>query len=484
MTGGIPMEDRQENFKEIKNLKAGYMVAVLAVAAFVGLFSETALNLALTNIMSDFNVEAATAQWLTTGYLLTLGILVPISAVLIQTFSARKLFFTSLTLGSLGMLIGGLAPTFSFLVIARVIQAIGTSILLPLMTNCILIIFPPNKRGSIMGLIGLVIMTAPAIGPTLSGIIVDKLSWHWIFWLCLPMLLTCLVFGIFFVKNVTHLTKPKIDKLSVVLSTIGFGGIVFGFSAVGEGGGGWSDAHVLLPIGIGILSLIFFSYRQLHMENPIINLRVFTYPMFSLGVLLVFLAMLMILSNAILLPMYLKGGLLLSAFSAGITLLPGGLLNGIMSPINGRLMDRYGAKWLVVIGFSLTTIASSLFINITSDTKHFTIILMHVCLSIGIAFIMMPSQTNGLNQLPRKLYPYGTAVMSTLQQISGAIGTALAISFMTMGQTSFLKDVGENPSAMVLRDSLVYGVRKGYMLLMVASIIGLIVSLFLKRVKV
>ncbi|OCA90222.1 MULTISPECIES: DHA2 family efflux MFS transporter permease subunit [unclassified Bacillus (in: firmicutes)] len=460
------------------------MMAVLAVAAFIGLFSETALNLALINIMHDFNIEASTAQWLTTGYLLTLGILVPVSAILIQTFTTRQLFFFSLAMGIVGTLIGGLAHSFPILVSARVIQAIGTAILLPLMTNCTLIIFPPHKRGVVMGLMGLVIMSAPAFGPTFSGIIVDQLSWHWIFWTCLPILLLSMGAGIFFMKNVTKLTKPKIDIRSVILSSIGFGGIVYGFSAAGEGGGGWGEAHVLLPIGIGLFFLILFSFRQIYTDNPMINLRVFTYPMFSLGVSLVFLAMLMILSNAILLPMYLKGGLLLSAFTAGLTLLPGGIMNGIMSPINGKLMDKYGARWLVVIGFVLTSIASILFLQITADTSLSTIIIMHVCLSIGIAFIMMPSQTNGLNQLPRKYYPDGTAVMSTLQQIAGAIGTALAITFMTMGQNSYLNEAGSYPNSEVLTEALIYGVKKGYILIMVASITGLLLSLFLKRVKV
>ena len=482
--GNHQLESKRANDKETKNVKAGFMMSVLAVSAFIGLFSETALNLALINIMNDFHIEASTAQWLTTGYLLTLGILVPVSAIVIQTFTTRQLFFTSLALGIIGAFVGGIAPSFPILVAARVIQAIGTSILLPLMTNCTLLIFPAHKRGFVMGLMGLVIMSAPAFGPTISGVIVDKLSWHWIFWLCLPILVLALLAGILLIRNVTTITKPKIDALSIILSTLGFGGIVFGFSASGEGGGGWSDFQVLLPIGIGIISLALFAFRQIRIENPIINLRVFTYPMFSLGVLLVFCAMLMILSNAILLPMFLKGGLLLSAFAAGITLLPGGVINGIMSPINGKLMDKYGAKWLVRIGFLLTTIASTLYLRIGADTGVSTVIVMHVCLCVGISFIMMPSQTNGLNQLPREYYPYGTAVMSTLQQIAGAVGTSLAVSFMTMGQTAYLNKAGNNQGTEVLVNALIYGVKRGYILIMAASIIGLCASLFIKRVKV
>ncbi|WP_317949713.1 MFS transporter, partial [Rossellomorea marisflavi] len=231
------------------------------IAGFIGLFSETALNMALSNLIQDFGIHETTAQWLTTGYLLTLGILVPVSGLILQWFTTRQLFVVSLVFSIIGTFIAAIAPSFGFLMVARVVQAMGTALMLPLMFNTILLIVPPHKRGKIMGLMGLVIMFAPAVGPTLSGLILESLTWHWIFWISLPFLLIALVFGIFFMQNVSTPTRPKIDIVSIILSTIGFGGVVYGFSSAGEGGG-WSEPVVIISIAAGVIGLIIFCLRQ------------------------------------------------------------------------------------------------------------------------------------------------------------------------------------------------------------------------------
>ena len=215
-----------------------------------------------------------------------------------------------------------------------------------------------------------------------------------------------------------------------------------------------------------------------------LNLRVFKFPMFSIGLLMVFLGMMIILSSSILLPMYLKGGLLLSAFAAGLVLLPGGIVNGIMSPITGKLFDTFGPRYLVIPGFVLTTIFTYLFTNLTTGTTQLTVIIMHTCMFIGVAMIMMPSQTNGLNQLPRQYYPDGAAVMNTLQQIAGAIGTAVAVSIMSAGQASYLATAADPTNPLAVSEALTAGVQNAFMFALIASIIGLVVSFFVKRVNV
>lgn len=457
----------------------------LMIGAFIGLLSETALNMAFTEIMSDFGIETHAVQWLTTGYLLVLGILVPVSALLLQWFSTRQLFSASLLFSILGTLVAAVAPNFAILLIARVIQAIGTGLLLPLMTTVILVIFPAHKRGTVMGTMGLVITFAPAVGPTLSGLVVEKLSWHWIFWICLPLLILTFFFGLKFMQNVSTITKPKIDILSVLLSTIGFGGIVYGFSNAGEGAGSWGDSLVIVPLLLGVIGLTLFAIRQFRMEKPMLNLRVFKFKMFTFGVIIVFICMMLILSASILLPLYLKGGLLLAAFSAGLMLLPGGVINGLMSPFTGRLFDKFGPRVLVFPGFIITTLFTFLFTNVTTETSTIAVILMHTGLFIGVAMIMMPGQTNGLNQLPKEYYPDGAAVMNTLQQIAGAIGTAIAISIMSAGQMTYMADhAGDVNDPIFMSGALTAGVQNAFMFAFIASIIGLIVSLFVRRVKV
>ncbi|WP_433957267.1 DHA2 family efflux MFS transporter permease subunit [Cytobacillus horneckiae] len=477
------MEQTANTQAEQVKIKPVPIAIALMIGAFIGLFSETALNMVFTNIMEEFNIDAHVVQWLTTGYLLVLGILVPVSGLLLQWFTTRQLFIASLTFSILGTLIGAFAPNFEFVLLSRLVQAVGTALLLPLMTNVILLIFPPNKRGTVMGTMGLVIMCAPAVGPTLAGLLVDSWGWQSIFWVFLPILLFTLIFGLIFMQNVSTITKPKIDVLSIILSTIGFGGIVYGFSSAGEGAGSWGDITVLLPIIIGAIGIILFAIRQFRMEHPMLDLTVFKFPMFSVGVLMVFLCMMIILSSAILLPMYLKGGLLMTALAAGLVLLPGGFINGFMSPITGRLFDKFGPKYLVTPGFILTTVMTFLFTKVTTETSSVTVIVMHTILFIGVAMIMMPSQTNGLNQLPKRYYPDGSAIMNTLSQIAGAIGTAVAVSIMAAGQSGYLA-AAASTDRNAMAEAMTAGVQNAFLFAFVASIIGLIVSFFVKRVKV
>lgn len=472
----------QQKTEEIKFKTLPILISLL-LAGFIGMFSETALNVALSDLMNVLQITPSTAQWLTTAYLLTLGILVPISGLLLQWFTTRQLFVAALCFSILGTFLAAVSPNFEFLLTARVVQAMGTALLLPLMFNTILVIIPPAKRGAAMGLIGLVIMVAPAIGPTIAGLLIESLSWHWIFWLSLPFLVIALVCGILFMQNVTKVTKPRIDALSIVLSSLGFGGIVYGFSSAG-GTDGWGTPKVIIPIIIGIVALALFVFRQVKMKEPMINMRAFKYPMFVVGVVMVFIAMMVILSSMLILPMYLQQGQGYTAFKAGLLLLPGGLINGLMSPLMGRLFDKYGPKWLVIPGLIIIAVSLWFFSSITATSTVVFVIVLHSALMIGVSMIFMPAQTNGINQLPMELYPDGTAIMNTLQQVAGAIGTALAVSIMTAGTNSFLKGVADPEDPVNMLSAFTNGVQNAFIFGMIVSIVGLVVAFFLKRVIV
>ena len=471
----LAMEQSQTGIKPIPILIA------FLIAGFVGLFSETALNMALGNLMIEFDVVSSTVQWITTGYLLTMGILIPVSALLIQWFSTRQLFVASLLFSIAGAIVSGMAPTFSALLLGRVIQAIGTGLLIPLMFNTVLVIFPIHKRGTIMGLVGLVMMSAPAIGPATAGLIIEVLSWNWILWLLIPFLLFSLVYGLLFVQNVTTLTKPKIDVLSILLSTIGFGGIVYGFSVAGHKG--WGSPVVISTLIIGLMSLIIFSSRQFKLDKPMLDLRTLKYPMFTLALLSVSATFMIILSSMILLPLYLQIGLGLTALTAGLILMPGGALNGILSPVAGRVYDMYGPKWLLTPGFIIMIIMLWLLSNVTTETTIPMAIFLHSGLMIGVTFVMMPVQTHGLNALPKNLYPDGTALINTLLQVSGSIGTALAITIMSTSQNNFLKTVADPSDPSLVSTSLTAGVQTAFILGIVLAVFGLVISFFIKSPK-
>ncbi|MEK4137553.1 DHA2 family efflux MFS transporter permease subunit [Kurthia sp. FSL E2-0154] len=455
------------------------MAFVLMLGAFIGLFSETALNMALTNIMADFSINASAAQWLTTGYLLTLGILVPVSALILRWFTTRQLVIASFTFSIIGSIIAALAPSFAILLIGRIIQALGTGILLPLLMNVILLIFPIYKRGIVMGLMGLVITTAPAVGPTIAGLIVDSLGWAYIFWLSVILFIALGVFGVKQIDNVATITKPKIDVLSIVLSTIGFGGLIFSLSTIAEKS--ISAPEVWVTLVTGVIAIMLFVVRQFTMKIPMLNLAVFKQPMFTLGTLQLFIGMLLILSTAILLPLYVKGALLYSAALAGVILLPGSSINAILAPFIGKNFEKIGAKTLLTIGFALAFIGSILFIfSLKADAALWQVIGSHIVFFAGISFIIMPAQTNGLNQLPRQLYSDGSAVMNTLQQIAGAAGTAVAITLMVQGQKIFMS---ENPQSLPT-EMIAAGTNHVFHYIAGIALIGFISTFFVKRVHV
>ena len=332
-----------------------------------------------------------------------------------------------------------------------------------------------------MGLIGLVMMTAPAVGPATSGLIIELLSWNWILWLLIPFLVFSLVYGLAYVQNVSVLSKPKIDVLSILLSTVGFGGIVYGFSIAGEKG--WGNLLVISTITIALISLIIFSLRQFKLDKPMLDLRTLKYPKYTLGLLSVSATFMIILSTMILLPLYLQIGLGLTALTAGLVLMPGGIINGALSPIAGRIFDKFGSKWLLTPGFIIMIITLWNLSNVTTETSIAMVIFLHSSLMIGVTLIMMPAQTNGLNELPRELYADGTALINTLLQVSGSIGTALAITIMSASQNSFLENVADPSAPSAVSSSLTAGVQTAFILGIVLAISGLIMSFFIKSSK-
>ncbi|MCU6792746.1 DHA2 family efflux MFS transporter permease subunit [Paenibacillus sp. WQ 127069] len=459
-------------------------MASLMLAGFVGTFNETALNIALSNFIQVFSISTSIAQWLTTGYLLTLGILIPLSGLLMQWFTTRQLFLTAAIVSLAGAGIGGMAGSFEVLLTGRILQATGTGLLLPLMFNMVFIIFPAHKRGMAMGLVTMIFTAAPAVGPTVSGLLIANLSWHWIFWLSFVLMLIALLVGSLYMQNVSTITKPRIDLFSLAVSTVGFGGIVFGFSHAGEGDAGWNNAMVVWPLIVGGVALILFVFRQLTMERPLMNVKAFKHPMFLVGTLLIFVCMSINISSMLLLPMFLIRVLEMSTLSAAIILLPGGIVMGLSSPLIGRLFDKFGPRFLVIPGLVLAAVALWFFTDITAISTTAFIVTLHVCLMIGIALVWMPAQTNGMNQLPREMHRDGTAIMNSLIQVAGAIGMAVSVSIMTAGGNKYMKAASMATESPITREALAAGIQDALLFVLSVAVAGAIVGLMIKRVKV
>ena len=469
--------------KDLGNVKRLPILISLVIGAFFSILNETLLNIAFVDLTIDLNVSYSTIQWLSTGYMLVVGILIPVSALLVQWFTTRQMFIGAMVLFTIGTLVCGVAPAFPVLLIGRLIQAFSAGLMLPVMMNTILVLYPPEKRGAAMGSIGLVIMFAPTIGPTLSGLILDSLNWRWLFLLVLPFAIFSVVFSFIFLKNVTEVTKPKVDVLSVVLSTLGFGGIVFGFSNAGEEHGGWSSPQVYLSLIVGSVALLLFIWRQLKSKSPMLDMRAFKSPMFTLSTVLIIIVMMALFSTMMLLPILLQQGMMMTAFAAGLVMLPGGALNGLLSPVTGKLFDRFGPRALVIPGTIVLIVVMWLFTRITLTTPTSTIILLHCLMSVGLSMIMMPAQTNGLNQLPPKYYPHGTAILNTLQQVSGAIGVAFFISIMSAGTKDYLAGSSDPTSPAEAANALNAGIHTSFFVGLIFAVAAFVLALFIRRAK-
>lgn len=463
-------------FFNVKSPKG--MAAVLMIGTFLGLFGETALNMALTNIMEDFDVSAASAAWLTTGYLLVLAVLVPLSSYLVRWFTTRQLIVAALTFAIIGSLLGALAPNFTILLAGRFVQALATGIILPLMFSVVMLIFPIQKRGAVMGIVGIILTAGPALGPSIAGLIVSALSWRYIFWMMVVVYAAVIFLALSKVDNVSQVTRPKMDMLSLVSSTFGFGGVVFALATLAEQS--ITEAIVYGPLIVGLVLLVIFGVRQTKMEEPMIDLSVFKSPMFRLGVALMVATMFMILSVAILVPMFLKTVLGFAALTAGLCMLPGNVLNIMMSPIVGINFDKVGAKIFTRIGFTMIFVSMMVFLMTISATTATWMVIVNLCIFfVGVSMTIMPAQTNAMNSLAPQKFADGSAALNTLTQIAGALGTAIAITMFTIGQQNYIEKFADALPA----EFLAHGIHTAFIVVAVISVLGLIGSFFVKNVQ-
>lgn len=439
----------------------------MLIGAFVGMLSETSLNIALPTLGRVFSVGTGTLQWLVTGYMLMIGIVLPFSSLISKWFSTRQIIIFALADFTVGALISGFANSFGMLLFGRMIQGIGTGLILPLMFTVAMLIFPPKKLGLAMGINALVIMFAPAIGPTVTGIVLGALSWRAVFFMFAIILLVGLLFAFIGLKNVSRITRPKIDLPSVLGSVIGFSSIVAGTSLASEAG--WTSPRVLGLLAVGIIVLVLYAGRQLKLDEPVLNLRVFAKPAFRTGAILVMLDFGIILSAMYLMPQFIQNAMMLPVAMTGLIMLPGGIVNALVSAFAGRMYDRMGAKLLARLGFVIALIGVLMFCFADAKSSLAYVIAAHVVLMIGLS----PSQTHALNALAGPESADGSTIMNTLQQIVGAIATALATSFLAMGQAASAS------SSEALRFE--HGVRYGFCFTAVLVIAGLIVSLTLKE---
>ena len=503
------IKNQESNFIFGKGITRGKILAAMLFGMFIAILNQTLLNVALPKINTEFNISASTGQWLMTGFMLVNGILIPISAFLFNKYSYRKLFIIGLALFTLGSLVCAISFNFPIMMSGRVLQAIGAGILMPLGSNVIVTIFPPEKRGVAMGTMGIAMILAPAIGPTLSGYIVQNYDWNVMFYGMFFIGIIAIVIGLFWFKLYQSTTNPKADIPGIIYSTIGFGSLLYGFSEAGNKG--WGSTEIVTMFIVGTVFIIFFILRELRMKAPMLSLEVLKYPTYTLTTVINMIVMMSLYGGMILLPLYLQNLRGFSALDSGLLLLPGALVMGALGPVAGKLLDTIGIKPLAIFGIGIMTYATWELSKLNMDTTYLHIMWIYIVRSFGMAFVMMPIMTAGMNALPPRLISHGNAFVNTMRQLAGSIGTAILVTVMTTQQTNHLSAFseeldktnpviqdhmrelaqqygGESAAMKVLLEHVnklasVEGVNDAFIVATIISAIALILSLFLQGKK-
>lgn len=401
------------------------IVAVLLMGALLVVLNQTLLSPALPVIMQDMHVDATTVQWLTSGYSMVEAVVIPLSAYLLGRFSVRKLFILGLSIFAAGSLLAALAPAFIFLLLGRMMQASATGVVMPMVFTCILLIFPRERRGSAMGVVGLVIGFAPAIGPTLSGVLLDAVGWRALFSIVVALALVVIVVACFLLEDYGNFEKTTFDKPSVILCSLGLLSLLYGLSSI------TSSQTIILPIVLivcGAILLACFVVRQSKLDVPLLRIQVLKTRNFAVTVTLVSTLQGVLIGTGVLLPIYIQTIRGFSALETGLVMLPGAVIGAVMGLIAGRLFDRFGARRLVIPGALLVFISALGLTLFDLDTTLVEICCVYTLLALAMQFIVNPINTWGINSLDNRVIQHANAVSNTLLQVGGSLGTAVLVS--------------------------------------------------------
>jgi DHA2 family lincomycin resistance protein-like MFS transporter len=403
--------------------------------------------------------------------MLTMAVVIPTTGWVLQRFSTKQVFLAAVSSFLVGTVVAAAAPTFGILLTGRIVQAFGTALIMPLLMTVALTVVPANRRGSIMGIISIVMSVAPALGPTVSGFILNRFTWHWLFWLVVPLIVVALLLGGFFIRNIGETVRAPFDPPSVVLAALAFGGLVYALSTLG------TNPQLALAIGaVGILALVVFVWRQLRLETPLLDLRPFTIRNYTVSVVVALLVMGTLLGVIMVLPIYLQTALGISALVTGLMLMPGGLASGLLAPFIGRLYDSVGPRPLLIPGAVLLAGGVWAMTRLGIDSTVGEVVTMHIVFSLGLALMMTPLMTTALGSLPSRLYGHGSAILNTLQQLAGATGTAVLIAALASG-TQASRDRGVD-----LAQATADGAHTAFMVAGVLAILVLVASPFVTKV--
>ncbi len=405
------------------------MVGVLLVGVLLAVLNQTLLSPALPAIMNDLAVDATTVQWLTSGYSLVEAVVIPLSAYLIGRFSTRQLFISAFALFTAGSLAAAIAPNFWVLLLGRVLQAACTGMSMPMVFTVILLVFPREKRGTAMGVIGLIIGFAPAVGPSVAGLLVDSVGWRALFGVVTALSVVVIVLAVAVLKNYGDFARAPFDKLSVVLCTVGLVCLLYGLSTFA------STDNMIVTVALmvaGLALCLLYVRRQLKLPEPMLQVGILGTRKYATSVIIIVIVQAALMGTGVITPLYIQGVLGFSATMSGVAMLPGALIGAFMGLVSGRLFDRFGVRRVVIPGVIVAVLGASGLVRLGIDSGFITLTLTYTVLVVGLQFTMTPLNTWGVNSLPNSVIQHAQGVSNTLNQVAASMGTAVLVSISAL----------------------------------------------------
>lgn len=455
-----------EKTEEISPKKRTLIFINLLISCIASSMLATAMTTALPKIMMDFDVNISTGQWITSGYSLAMGIMMPLTAFLITKFPTKKLYLSAISIFTIGLIVSVISPNFPIMMVGRILQASGNGILTSMAQVILLTIYPPEQRGSIMGWYGLSIGTAPVIAPALAGFLVDNFSWKMIFYIAIAIMIVSLVWAIAVFDDVLGTQSNKFDIISFVLSVFGFGGITLGIGNISNG----LNLSSILPLMIGLIVMIFFIMRQLKLETPFLELRILKHKDYTLSVIGSMLLYLVMMGSSVIMPLYVQSIMGYSATMSGLITMPGSLSMAIISPLAGKIYDKLGVKKLFIFGVSAMLLSNLGMVLITMKTSIWISSIFNIIRCIAIGCLMMPLVTWGVSNIKIEHTAHGTALLTSLRTISGAIGSAVFVGIMNVVADKSIDNYGEN--------SMIHGLNITFEIMSIFTLMLLFIAVF------
>ncbi|MBS9338194.1 multidrug efflux MFS transporter [Fructobacillus sp. M2-14] len=467
-----------------KTYNRALLATVVVLSAFVGMMNQTILSVAQPAIIADFNVSVSSANWLSTVFALIGGILIPISAWLADHFDTKKLVSSALAIFLIGTTTAFLSGNFGILMAGRVIQAVGAGILSGLSMTILFSVFDKEESSKPTMLLGLVFGLSPAIGPTLGGYIVDTVNWHWIFGVTLPVIVLALVLSVFFMADVVPHKGTKLDPLSVLLSTLGFGGLLYGISQISSYG--WVNGHSTPYVLGGLVLVIGWIWRQIAVSDPMLNLNIFKTRNFAATSVIGAIAQISMVAVEFILPLYLQTARGLSALDSGLTLLPGALVMFFLAPISGKFVEKNKGRQVVIFGITLMTISTLVLSFISLTTPIWVVVAIYALRNVGLTFALMPAGTIGIQSLPKDDVSHGSAGNNMVRQVGASIGTATLVSVMQSVTTNNMPsktELVQNAGQYVTdaHSALIVGAQASLWLATAVGFVGILISLLITK---